>query len=226
LDQFEHELDGICQNIEIIGPHPHLSLNDDIHANNTDLEDIRGKVHSCIEKCLTMYGNGRQQYQGFYWCNYEHETNKKQTYPCEGDFVCQLYHALNSQLPESVKIVSEVQPEGTRNRIDLVVSSTSGDWAIPIDVKMNWDQFKHKYDQKTGNLKTPEAELITGRYKRISGEYKSSEPITVVIQGALAQATDKKTRSVKIFQDADFPHLLVYYDEHRRMETWTQFSPI
>jgi hypothetical protein len=212
--QYQDEIKSIGQDIEIILPDVQPNRDCEVIVDgDVDYKNVLKVVQTCIEQCLHFYGNGRQQFHGFYWCNYEHELNKKQTYPCEGDFVCQLYHALRKALPVGVMVESEVLPVGTRNRIDIAISPGDKRWVIPIDVKMNWDQFKHKYDQKTGDLKTAEADLILGRFDAISREFQRTIPITVVIQGDLAQDTDKKARSLNIFRGASLRHTLICYSE-------------
>ncbi len=200
--------------IIIIQPNKVEQLLEDTNENPCDFNETVEVVYKNINSTLELYAKGLQQYHGFYWCNYEHEENKKQTYPCEGDFVCQLYHHLRSNLPNNLHIISEVSPNKSKNRIDLAIISPKEKWCIPIDVKMNWDQFKHKYNQKTGATKTAEASLIIDRYSQISNEYKKIKPITIVIQGSLAQKSDKKERSMSLFKNAKFTHDLMCYNEN------------
>ena len=59
---------------------------------------LSGRVAKCIKDTLKLYGKNREDiYHSFFWRNYEyHEGNW--TFPCEGDFVCQLYHRLRTRL--------------------------------------------------------------------------------------------------------------------------------
>lgn len=155
-----------------------------------NIDEVSKIVESSIEYALNLYANGMRQFHGFYWCNYEHETNKKFTYPCEGDFICQLYHDIRNKLP-SINILSEFHPGQNNHRIDLVVFPNDKSWCIPIDVKMNWDQFKRKFE-KSGKEKTPEAELILERFDELGTVFPKLYPIIVVIQGENAQETNKK----------------------------------
>jgi hypothetical protein len=216
FDHANELVNSIDNKIVIIQPDMVLPSKKKHDSEIINFNDALNITYDKIDEVLASYANGLQQYHGFYWCNYEHEENKRQTYPCEGDFVCQLYHKLRTQLPSSLNILSEVTPKNTRNRIDLAIISKENKWCIPIDVKMNWDQFKHKYDQNNGSLKQAEASLISERFFKISKEYEEIRPITIVIQGDLAQKSDKKERSMQIFKNSKIEFDLICYNEKSR----------
>ena len=101
-------------------------------ASSPTPHELDNAITASIVEVLELYGKHRAQFHGFFWCNYEQEQKKLQTYPCEGDFVCQLYHRLRLRL-QNVIISSEVSPKkGSRLRTDLVIYSDQG--AIPKSV--------------------------------------------------------------------------------------------
>ena len=182
------------QDIVLVGPDDVKHANTKTEPRSSNYDDIFNSVNAAINEALTRYGFGRQQYQGYYWCNYEGELNKKQSYPCEGDFVALLYHLIRKKEFGQIRINSEVKPQNSSTRIDLTISSLDNSWCMPIDVKMNWDQFKPKPNR------TPvhEAALINYRFELLSKEFKQIKPIVIVIQGVLAQVSDKKSISMGI----------------------------
>jgi len=171
-------------------------------------------VNRCIDKCLSLYGNGKGQYQSYFWCNFEHELERRHSFPCEGDFNAQLYHLLRQELPSSLRIHSEYTPQSlSRRRIDFLVQDPNKEWAIPIEVKMNWDQFKPKY--KDRKLIRSEALTILDRFSAVKDEVTRISPILVVIQGEWRRTTKmpNKENALRDLAAAEFPVELVCFDE-------------
>jgi hypothetical protein len=169
-------------------------------------------VRTALDETLARYGAGKEQYHSFFWCNYEHEEWRRHSFPAEGDFNAHFYHRLRQRLPAGVEIRSEMHPPGDpRRRIDLVVRDKKGSWAIPIDVKMNWDQFKPKF--KAGVSQTPEAEVILGRLDAIRQSFAVSQPMIVVIQGAWQLPRDIRSQAMPVLESAHFPLEFVAFDE-------------
>ena len=168
-------------------------------------------VQANLDDVLELYGRGRAQYHGFYWCNYEQERRKGQTYPCESDFTCQLYHRLRNVLPEGARILTEFTPAGTNKRIDLVI--TDGTTALPIEVKMNWDQFEHK--KVDGVMREREASTIVSRLSSLQSDFK---PVVhrkiVIIQYDLRQQSNRREEALSVFSRSPNPVELVSYSEH------------
>ena len=144
------------------------------------LDQAYNIVTRCIKDVLNMYGAGKQQFNSFFWCNYEDEISRGHSFPSEGDFNAQLYSKLRDELPTSIVIYSEYKVE--ERRIDLVIADRNTKWAVPIEVKMNWEQFKRKYDGNH-NIQQSEASLIISRFKLIEKKFIKTKPILIVIQG-------------------------------------------
>jgi hypothetical protein len=178
-----------------------------------DWDQVHKIVQTNLDDVLELYGRGRTQYHGFYWCNYEQEQNKGQTYPCESDFTCQLYHRLRNVLPENARILTEFKPGGTNNRIDLVV--TDGKTALPIEVKMNWDQFEYK--RVDGVMREREASTIVSRFLSLQSDFESVvHRKIVIIQYDLRQQTNRSGRreeALSVFSNSPNPVELVAYSE-------------
>jgi len=130
-------------------------------------------VYSAIGESLYLYGKNNSKFQSFYWCNYEWGTVPNLTYPSEGDFNAHLYHRLKTKMPYS-HIETEFSV-GKNKRIDIVLLGPNKEWCIPIEVKMNWDQFKRNKN---------EAETILNRFDELQKlNFKKFTPILIVIQG-------------------------------------------
>ena len=172
-------------------------------------------VSRCIDKCLNLYGNEKRQFQSHFWCNFEHELKRGHSYPCEGDFNASLYHSLRQDLPSSLKIRSEYSPKSlSRRRIDFLIQDPSGKWAIPIEIKMNWDQFKPKYKNKI--VVQSEANTILDRFSAIQEEVMHMSPLLVVIQGEWRRVTkmQNKENALHDLDTANFLIELVSFDEN------------
>ena len=173
-------------------------------------ENVHNIVLSNLEMVLRTYGHGRAQYHGFYWCNYEQEQKKGQTYPCESDLTCQLYHRLRSTLPENAQILTEFKPDGDRRRIDLVI--TDGMKVLPIEVKMNWDQFEPK--RINGETHEYEASTILKRFDLLEHEFQSViYPKIVIIQYDLRQRSNRREEALSVFFKSQRSVELIGYSE-------------
>jgi hypothetical protein len=180
-----------------------------------DWDQVHRIVQTNLDEVLELYGRGRTQYHGFYWCNYEQEQSKGQTYPCESDFTCQLYHRLRNDLPENARIQTEYTV-GTKMRIDLII--TDGTTALPIEVKMNWDQFEHKRDGV--EMREKEASTINSRFSLLQRKFESVvHRKVVIIQYDLRQRPkrskrrDRREEALSVFSSSPNPVELVAYSE-------------
>lgn len=176
-------------------------------------------VKDTIRNILSLYGSGRKQYHSFFWCNYEHEQWRRHSFPCEGDFVAHLYHRLRRRLPFSIEIRSEVNPPGNHSRVDLVVYARDRSWGIPIDVKMNWDQFKPAYLKDRSPAK-PEALKIIDRLAAVGTTFKCVQPVVVVIQGAWQLPRDIRSKALPFMEECPFLLDLAMFDEARHQVDW------
>lgn len=179
-----------------------------------DLSSALAVVELAIRQTLEQYGSGRAQFHSFFWCNYEHETSRGHSFPSEGDFNAQLYRRLRENLPSSVEIRSEVRPtDQPMRRVDFVVADCAGLWAIPVEIKMNWDQFKPKFkDRKPA---AAEATVIIERLKGVGMKFRHWRAILVVIQGAWQLKRDIKSSALPILEACPYPLDLFCFDEHQ-----------
>ena len=159
-----------------------------------------------------MYGEGRHQYQGFYWRNYLHELGKGWTFPAEGDFNAQLYHLLRGRL-DGWTVRTEY--ELGRTRSDFFISRPNSIRSVGIEVKMNWDQFRHQ-----PNKKKQEVPSITDKFVDMESGRPSHTNILVVIQGEDAHRSNNKQDALTALAETRVPFHLLQYDERRgRVET-------
>ena len=164
------------------------------------------EVSECIRRTLNLYGKNRKQYQGFFWCNYEHETNKGWTFPVEGDFNAQLYHLLRTKLP-AADIRTEYRPSSAvRSRADFFIANS--DESIGIEVKMNWDQFRFQPRKKK-----QETDAILEKFDAMNQDRAGHSNLLVVIQGEDGHKSNNKPEALRRLQGEDFS--LLYYDERR-----------
>jgi len=206
LGEAKEVVGGNSNAIEIIQPNmvvkkPSLNCSD---SKRIGLSGTLRTVHRCIRETLELYGNGRQQYHGFFWCNYEDEQTKGQTYPCNTDFICQLYHRLRCCLPPNIVVQKD-----HGDIIKLEVISEKDSWCIPITVDMNWDQFRPEKN------KEHKAVVFVDRFLSIRSKYGQSRPITIVIQGSLGHDNDNKPRAMSILRNAKIKFDLMCYDERK-----------
>ena len=176
-------------------------------ARNSDgNRPLKEQVSECIRETLNLYGKSRNQYHGFFWCNYEHETNKGWTFPVEGDFNAQLYHRLRSKLPAS-DIRTEYRPSSAgRSRADFFIANTGE--SVGIEVKMNWDQFRFQPRKKK-----QEFEGILEKFDAMNHDRASHSNLLVVIQSEDGHKSNNKAEAFKHLHGEDFS--LFYYDERR-----------
>ena len=166
------------------------------------------QVSECIRRTLNLYGKNRRQYQGFFWCNYEHEINKGWTFPVEGDFNAQFYHFLRSTLP-AAGIRTEYRPSSAvRNRVDFFIAD-SGE-SVGIEVKMNWDQFRFQ-PRKTKQ----ETDAILEKFDAMNHDQSNHSNLLVVIQGEDGHKVNNKSEAMRRLQGEDFS--LCYFDERRNI---------
>lgn len=205
-----------AESLRVIGPTGIGDATPEIHRDQEapSLSEVVLIVGRCVDKCLNLYGNGKGQFQSHFWCNFEHELERRHSFPCEGDFNAQLYHCLRINLPASLRIYSEYSPQSlSRRRIDFLIKAPGGEWAIPIEVKMNWDQFKPKYKNRAPIRS--EALTILDRFSAVKEEMIRISPILVVIQGEWRRATKmpNKENALRDLETAAFPFELACYDE-------------
>jgi hypothetical protein len=167
---------------------------------------------SALNEALVLYGNSRRQFQGFYWCNYQHELAKGWTFPCEGDFNAQLYTRLRTTFGPHAVARTEFQPGSSRKRVDFLIQSARA--SLAVEIKMNWDQFKPKY--KKGVLLASEAETITAKMRGLAGLTERHRNALVVIQGIDGHKSNHKALALQSLKASDVPIDLYYYDEVRR----------
>ena len=171
-----------------------------------DSRPLADHVSECVRQTLNLYGKNRKQYHGFFWCNYEHETNKGWTFPVEGDFNAQLYHRLRTNLP-AAEIRTEYRPSSAvRSRVDFFISN-SGE-SVGLEVKMNWDQFRFQPRKKK-----QETDAIMEKFDAMKHDHGSHSNLLVVIQGEDGHKSNNKAEALKRLQGEDLS--LFYYDEIR-----------
>ncbi len=190
-------------------------------ADARDWKTVVGTVGTTIREVLELYGKGRKQYHGFFWCNYEQEKNKKQTYPCESDFLCQLYTRLRAQLPAGLRLLTEYKPTASAYRIDCVI--TDGKRALPIEAKMNWDQFEHK--TVDGKRQEREASTIVRRFELLGREYEAISAKVIVIQMDRRQESNRKEIAFGVFGRSSLSFELLGYSEDSERVVGRKFGP-
>ena len=205
-----------AESFHVIGPAENKDVEPNVHRGQDvpSMSEALQIVNNCIDRCLNLYGTGKEQYQSFFWCNFEHELERRHSFPCEGDFNAQLYHCLRLRLPTSLRIHSEYTPKSlSRRRIDFLIQDPNEAWAIPIEVKMNWDQFKPKY--KNRQMIRSEAHTILDRFSAAKQEVAQVSPILVVIQGEWRRVTNMPNRenALRDLESTDFPIEFVCFDE-------------
>ena len=204
---------------------PESSPGREIIYNKSDMkiEKALKIVEEAIFNCLSLYGSNKKQYKSFFWCNYEHEQERHHSYPCEGDFNAQLYHQFRLKFPPEIIIRSEYSPSNLPGkRIDLVVENPSENWSIPIEVKMNWDQFKPKY--KDRKPMRSEAKTIIDKFQAVYSEKSMVKPILVVIQGEWRLSTrDNRGPALADLERSNVSFKLARFDENGNEVKWKSF---
>ena len=201
------DFDGSCESHQYVAP---ITSQERDHL-----------IASTITEVLELYGKLRAQFHGFFWCNYEREQHRGFTYPCEGDFTCQLYHRLRQRFPNAKIFTEEVCSEDARWRIDLVVFLDSV--AIPIEIKMNWDQFENKR-HKDGLMKEVEASRICERLHRLSKCKTVASAFVILIQGHWRQPSQRREVGLGVFSKTRVPFTLWCFDEGLEKVECVNFS--
>lgn len=164
------------------------------------------RVAESIRSTLNLYGRNRQQYHGFFWCNYEHEQSKGWTFPVEGDFNAQLYHRLRTNLPGDTAVLTEHRPPSPgRGRVDFFIEGSED--SVAIEVKMNWDQLRYQPGKKL------EADSILEKFSALSSQKANHTNFLVVIQGTDGHKSNNKAEALKYLDRRGF--VLFYYDERK-----------
>ena len=177
-----------------------------MRIQDTTTAGLKGVVSACIEKTLLLYGKGRHQYHGFFWCNYEHEENKGWTFPAEGDFNAQLYHLLRTRLPKEAKIQTEFKL--SQGRCDFFISC--GGRSVGIEVKMNWDQFRHQPSRAK-----QEVDAILDKFAAMRFRKSRHSNLLVVIQGHDGFKSDNRRKALRGLSGKAVGFELFCYDEER-----------
>ena len=161
----------------------------------------------CIITTLKLYGNNLEDiYHSFFWRNYEyHEGNW--TFPCEGDFVAQLYHRLRVTFGKITDVNTEYHTPSAHNRdVDLFVRR--GDESVGIEVKMNYDNL----------YRGSEVPNLSQKFDAMSDDNYNHTNFLVVIQGEYAhrvnrEGVNRKADSLDRLRQKRFE--LFHYDEIR-----------
>ena len=166
------------------------------------------RVTDCIKTTLELYGkNSRDPYHSFFWRNYEHETGKGWTFPCEGDFTGQLYHRLRSKLPQCDVMAEYQPPSASPARVDLFIRGNSE--SVGVEVKINYDNFK-------GKGTNAETAKLSRKFKAMSRDHGNHTNILVVIQGQDAHKGTNKIDTLGELRQGRADFGLMYYDEYQK----------
>ena len=175
-------------------------------AGNEVQDHLAESVTECIKAALDLYGKNRKDpYHGFLWRNYEYETEKGWTFPCEGDFSAQLYHLLRSRLGQCVTPEYK-PPAASSGRVDLFVKR--GDDSVGIEIKMNYDNFKGRGDDE-------ETVKISRKFEAMSNDCFNHSNLLVVIQGQDAHKGTNKEATLARLRQSGVKFGLMYYDERK-----------
>ncbi|MCY3638627.1 MAG: hypothetical protein OXG80_05960 [Chloroflexi bacterium] len=166
------------------------------------------RVAKCIRDTLHIYGDDRDdKFHNFFWRNYEPETEKRWTFPCEGDFTAQLYHRLRVEFGQNAEIRAEYQPlsVAARKRVDLFIKMQHE--TVGIEVKMNYDNFK-------SSSKRDEVESLSQKFEAMSRANSNHTNMLVVIQGQHGFKGNSKPIALHKLRDAEIDFCMLYYAEH------------
>ena len=176
------------------------------HRRSKAKTSLSERTAKCIRDTLILYGKNRKDIRhSFFWRNYEYHEGDW-TFPCEGDFVAQLYHKLRVALGASAVIRTEYRPPSAppRERVDLFV--LRDDETVGTEVKMNYDNIcKYKRDD------TPK---LSRKFSAMSNGNLNHSNFLVVIQGEHAYAKDNKRIALEKLHKAGSDFRLLYYAEH------------
>ena len=176
-------------------------------------------VRASIEETLTTYGTGRDQFQGYFWCNYFYETDYGWTYPAEGDFNAKLYHLLRTKLP-GWNIQTEYRVG--RSRADFFISRSGSKRSVGIEVKINWDQLRIQPRKSKQEVPT-----ILDRFEGMASGRPDHTNFLVVIQGedGYRPSSGNKQMALAALSETTVPFHLLQYDERRERVKTERFPP-
>ncbi len=158
------------------------------------------RVAKCVSTTLKLYGKNREDiYHSFFWRNYEYHEGEW-TFPCEGDFVAQLYNRLRVEFGRTVDIHTEcrVLP---RKRVDLFISRQHE--TVGIEVKINYDNL----------FRGKEISNLSEKFDAMSDDNDKHTNFLVVIQGAHAYRGNHRDDSLRRLRQSGSDLRLFHYDE-------------
>lgn len=166
------------------------------------------RVSKCVTATLNLYGKNRDDiYHSFFWRNYEYTNEGDWTFPCEGDFVAQLYHRLRVVFRQAADIFTDYRTPSARNKkVDLFVQR--GDETVGVEVKMNYDNL----------FRGDEIPNILQKFDAMSHDHPNHTNFLIVIQGEYAhrvnrEGVNRKADSLDRLRQKRFE--LFHYDEIR-----------
>ena len=158
------------------------------------------RVSKCVKATLDLYGKNRRDiYHSFFWRNYEYHEGDW-TFPCEGDFVAQLYHRLRAEFGQTADIHTEykILP---RKRVDVFVRRQHE--TVGIEVKINYDNL----------FRGKEISNLSKKFDAMSDDYDKHTNFLVVIQGAHAYRGNHRDDSLRRLRQSGSDLRLFHYDE-------------
>ena len=171
---------------------------------------LSGRVAKCIKDILRLYGDNRaDKFHNFFWRNYisELELTRPWTFPCEGDFVGQLYHRLRVTFGKSADVNTEYNTPSAHNReVDLFVRR--GDETVGIEVKMNYNNCNKR------NRKRNEIEVLSQKFDAMSKDNADHTNFLVVIQGQDGYDGNAKWNALNRLRQTGSDFSLLHYAEH------------
>ena len=156
------------------------------------------RVSKCVKATLDLYGKNRRDiYHNFFWRNYEYHEGDW-TFPCEGDFVAQLYHRLRVEFGQTADVHTEykVLP---RKRVDVFISRQHE--TVGIEVKINYDNL----------FRGKEISNLSEKFDAMSDDKHTN--FLVVIQGAHAYRGNHRDDSLRRLRQSGSDLRLFHYDE-------------
>lgn len=160
------------------------------------------RVAKCVTTTLNLYGKNREDiYHSFFWRNYEYHEGEW-TFPCEGDFVAQLYNRLRVEFGRTVDIHTEYRAL-PRKRVDLFIGRQRE--TVGIEVKINYDNL----------FRGKEISNLSEKFDAMSDDYDKHTNFLVVIQGAHAYRGNHRDDSLRRLRQSGSDLRLFHYDEIR-----------
>ena len=166
------------------------------------------RVAKCIKDTLHLYGDDlTDKFHNFFWRNYisQDELTRPWTFPCEGDFVAQLYHRLRVTFGKGAEVNTEYStPSADTKRVDLFVRR--GDETVGIEVKMNF---------RPNNCSKPAVvKALSQKFDAMSKDNPNHTNLLVVIQGQDGYNGDDKWNALNRLRQTGSKVSLLYYAEH------------